>query len=192
MLLLVVRRPPRWTSASISTRTTSPPTAAPAPTSLTSSGFRNNGTIAQLDRLGTLRSRDSPTTGHALVRDRTSSAMRSRSLTPHRCAPVSCGEDLVVELNQGSTIQYLTAPNTFAGQTLGGIKTSFTIQAWVKPTDCGANGGVPTIVSKAFSFMIGCDDGTWHYILGDGTAWHTGNWSTPVSLLRTMSGATLP
>ena len=24
--------------------------------------------------------------------------------------------------------------------------------------------------------MIGCDDGTWHYILGDGTAWHTGNW----------------
>ena len=83
------RRPPRWTSASISTRTTSPPTAAPAPTSLTSRASATMEPSRRLDRLGTLRSRDSPTTGHALVRDRTSSAMRSRSLTPHRCAPVS-------------------------------------------------------------------------------------------------------
>ena len=140
------------------------------------SGFRNNGTIAPAgptwDTAFTRFTYDGSCTGSRpnLVCDEIE-IPDSASLRPGEP-----GEDLAVELNQGSTIQYLTAPNTFAGQTLGGIKTSFTIQAWVKPTDCGANGGVPTIVSKAFSFMIGCDDGTWHYILGDGTAWHTGNW----------------
>ena len=85
-------------------------------------------------------------------------------------------EDLAVELNQGATNQYLKAPATPAGYTLGAVETSFTIQAWVKPTDCENPTGRPTIVSKAYSFMIGCDDGTWHYILGNGTAWYTGNW----------------
>ena len=57
---------------------------------------------------------------------------------------------------------------------MGAVETSFTIQAWVKPTDCENPSGAPTILSKVYSFKIGCDDGTWHYVLGNGTAWYTG------------------
>ena len=57
---------------------------------------------------------------------------------------------------------------------MGAVETSFTIQAWVKPTDCENPSGAPTILSKVYSFKIGCDDGTWQYVLGNGTAWYTG------------------
>ncbi|MCH1443179.1 MAG: hypothetical protein L7U53_04835, partial [Candidatus Poseidoniaceae archaeon] len=67
-------------------------------------------------------------------------------------------EDLAVELNQGSTTnQHLKAPSTTEGYTLGAISTSFTISAWIKPTDCEGNSGTPTIVNKKHSYMIGCD-----------------------------------
>ncbi|MDP6199487.1 MAG: putative Ig domain-containing protein, partial [Candidatus Poseidonia sp.] len=137
------------------------------------SGYNNNGTIsgATWDESRYRFEMDGCTGSSAPYTCDDIKIPNSQSLRP---GPTD--EDLAVELNQGSTVQYLTAPNTLAGQTLGGIETSFTISAWVKPTDCGANGGVPTIVSKVFSFKIGCDDGTWHYILGNGTAWYTGNW----------------
>ena len=90
-------------------------------------------------------------------------------------------EDLAVELNQGATNQYLKAPLTSAGYTLGAVETSFTIQAWLKPTDCEGTTGTPTFVMKHYSFIIGCSSGTWHYILGSGSSWYggggsVGNW----------------
>ena len=146
------------------------------------SGFNNNGTVASV--------------GPDWHADRTRFAFdgscSNNSAGPFAAGSYTCDEieiedsetlrpgepyeDLAVELNQGATNQYLKAPATPAGYTLGAVETSFTIQAWVKPTDCENPTGRPTIVSKAYSFMIGCDDGTWHYILGNGTAWYTGNW----------------
>ncbi|MGB0330121.1 MAG: LamG domain-containing protein, partial [Candidatus Poseidoniaceae archaeon] len=82
-------------------------------------------------------------------------------------------EDLAIELNQGSTTnQHLKAPSTSEGYTLGAISTSFTISAWVKPTDCEGNSGTPTFVNKKHSYMIGCDEGTWWYSLGGGSSWY--------------------
>ena len=88
---------------------------------------------------------------------------------------------MAVELNQGATNQYLKAPLTSAGYTLGAVETSFTIQAWLKPTDCEGTTGTPTFVMKHYSFIIGCNSGTWHYILGTGSSWYggggsVGNW----------------
>ena len=141
------------------------------------SGYNNNGTIAAAgptwDSDFTRFTYDGACTGSSgnYVCDE----MEIEDSTTLR--PGEPYEDLAVELNQGSTTQYLKAPATTTGYTLGAVETSFTIQAWVKPTDCEDSGSHnPTIVSKVDSFKIGCDDGTWHYILGDGTGWYTVAW----------------
>ncbi|MEC8742093.1 MAG: LamG domain-containing protein, partial [Candidatus Thermoplasmatota archaeon] len=137
------------------------------------SGFNNNGTIAAAgpvwDADFTRFTYDGACTGSGPYICDEVNITDSTTLRPGE--PY---EDLAVELNQGSTTQYLTAPETTAGNTLGAVETSFTIQAWVKPTDCENPTGAPTILSKVYSFKIGCDDGTWHYVLGNGTAWYTG------------------
>ncbi|MEC7180820.1 MAG: LamG-like jellyroll fold domain-containing protein, partial [Candidatus Thermoplasmatota archaeon] len=144
------------------------------------SGFNNNGTVAAAgptwDADFTRFTYDGACTGTGPYICDEVNITDSTTLRPGE--PY---EDLAVELNTGSTTQYLTAPLSPAGYTLGAVETSFTIQAWVKPTDCENPNGAPTILSKVYSFKIGCDDGTWQYVLGNGTAWYTGWVDTGVS-----------
>ena len=80
-------------------------------------------------------------------------------------------------MNQGATNQYLTAPNTTAGYSLGSVTTSFTVEAWVKPTDCEATGTYPdTFMRKENSFSFGCSNGEWSYAIGSGSGWYNSGW----------------
>ena len=144
------------------------------------SGFNNNGTVASVGpdwipsrtRFAFDGSCSNNSNGWNTAGSYTCDEIEIEDSTTLR--PGEPYEDLAVKLNQGSTTQYLAAPATSAGYTLGAVETSFTIQAWVKPTDCENPSGAPTILSKVYSFKIGCDDGTWQYVLGSGTAWYTG------------------
>ena len=97
------------------------------------SGYNNNGTISGATWDGTRHrfEMDGCTGSSAPFACDDIQISNSQSLRP---GPTD--EDLAIELNQGSTTQYLTAPATTAGYSLGSVATSFTVAAWVKPTDC--------------------------------------------------------
>ena len=90
--------------------------------------------------------------------------------------PGPTDEDLAIELNQGATSQKIQAPSTTAGYTLGGIQTSFTIQTWLKPTDCETTTSYATFIQKDNSYSLACKQGTWHYALGSGSGWYGSPW----------------
>ena len=134
------------------------------------SGFNNNGTVASVGP-----DWDASRTRFAFDGSCSNSAAAPGAAGSYTCDEIEIEdsttlrpgepyEDLAVKLNQGATNQYLKAPATPAGNTLGALETSFTIQAWLKPTDCEGTTGTPTFVMKHYSFIIGCNSGTWHYI----------------------------
>ena len=190
--LLTLHRP-RLTCVSILTQPTAVPTVAAAPTSLTYRASTTTEPLRLLDQHGTLISPDSPTMGRARVPARTF-ATRSKLRIQTTLRPGEPYEDLAVELNQGSTTQYLKLLQRLsAGYTLGAVETSFTIQAWVKPTDCEnptdlQQSSAKCIPSRLDATMV--RGNTFLVMVRHGILVLDG--STPTFLLITMFGSTLP
>ncbi|MGA0398191.1 MAG: LamG domain-containing protein, partial [Ilumatobacteraceae bacterium] len=87
-------------------------------------------------------------------------------------------EDLAVTLmtTGSSTTTYLLGPSTSAGYDLGKISTSFTISAWVKPTDCDETTNWRHVIRRENSYAIGCKSDQWTVALGSGTGWYGTVW----------------
>ncbi|MFZ9048859.1 MAG: LamG domain-containing protein, partial [Poseidonia sp.] len=92
--------------------------------------------------------------------------------------PGPTDEDLAVTLmtTGSSTATYLLGPSTSAGYDLGKVSTSFTISAWVKPTDCDETTNWRHVIRRENSYAIGCKSDQWTVALGSGTTWYGSVW----------------
>ncbi|MGB0377551.1 MAG: LamG domain-containing protein, partial [Poseidonia sp.] len=145
------------------------------------SGFNNNGTVAAAgpawDADFTRFTYDGACTGSGPYICDEVNITDSTTLRPGE--PY---EDLAAKLNQGFSYTKIQAPSTEAGYWVGGVETSFTIQAWLKPTDC-ETASYATFIQKDNSYSFACTKGFLHYALGSGTGWYGSPWvntSVPV------------
>ncbi|MGB0313221.1 MAG: LamG-like jellyroll fold domain-containing protein, partial [Poseidonia sp.] len=145
------------------------------------SGFNNNGTVAAAgptwDADFTRFTYDGACTGSGPYICDEVNITDSTTLRPGE--PY---EDLAAKLNPGLSYTKIQAPSTEAGYWVGGVETSFTIQAWLKPTDC-ETASYATFIQKDNSYSFACTKGFLHYALGSGTGWYGSPWvntSVPV------------
>ena len=90
-------------------------------------------------------------------------------------------EDLAAKLNPaGSSYTKIQAPGSPAGYWVGGVETSFTIQAWLKPTDCETATNHAIFIQKDNSYSFACKGGSLYYALGSGSGWYVGWYNTNV------------